>query len=325
MKSRNYLILAGVIIILVLILVFNSNSNRTNFKIPRLTQIKQGEITGVVINKTNGTVTLKVENGAWIVNNEKYPGDNNKISNVISSITGLKISDLASESKNYALYQLDESNKINVKAYKGDTLLRTFDIGNEVSTGKHTYIKLPDHKEVYIAQDPLRSIFDSDADSFRNKNVMTFDRNIINAVSVTDKTGKTDKFFKQNITNIVKETNNTVQTNVKPVWTAENGRDVSEPELDQIVRDSSELSCDRFIYDKKIADFAKSKILFRILLSGKKDYTLSVYTGKDDQYEGVSSENSQPFILPKWKVDNMQVDKLYKKKEQKPVKNKRAA
>ena len=89
----------------------------------------QKEISKVEISKQDTTIVLNRKDNSWQIMPQEYPADANQVESMLDVIEKLSLTALVSESKDYKRYQLEEDNKLIVKAWSGDTLRREFEIG----------------------------------------------------------------------------------------------------------------------------------------------------------------------------------------------------
>lgn len=178
---KKYLLLAIIIIILGLYLT-HKKSDQTRYNLPEISKIKTEDLTKIVITKADTTLTLKKDNNRWQISPKAYLADQEKVADMIETIANLNIVMLISELNNYIIYGLDDRNKIIVIAYKENTVLREFEIGNTGPSRNHTFVKLMDDKRVYYAKNSFRSSFDLTLEQLRDKTIIRFDQNKISDV-----------------------------------------------------------------------------------------------------------------------------------------------
>ena len=78
-----------------------------------------------------------------------------KRGSVLDGIEQFSLAALVSESKSYNRYELDDQNKIQIKAWQGETLKRDFLVGKTASGSRHTFVRLARDDRVYQAQENL--------------------------------------------------------------------------------------------------------------------------------------------------------------------------
>ncbi len=271
-------------------------------------EIPHADISRIDIAKKGRHIEILRENDTWLAGDKKYPADSRMIDSMINGIADLRLTALASESKNYALYELDEDRRIEVRAFNGDRLLRTLMIGKPASSYRHTFVMLDSDHRVFHAEGGIRNTFDRKVSDLRDKAVMEISGDITEIVMQKDGTELVIVQAAAPVSVDVTEEDvqETAQEKAVPKWATADGREVKENEVDAIVRTMSNFLCDEFIEDRTKDDFTSP--IFTITLKGMKSYTMSLFEKKDDKYPAVSSENSYPFLISEWKAKNIMKD-----------------
>ena len=91
-------------------------------------EIQTGDISKINIKKKDSGIVLVKEAGKWLIGDKKYPADKFMVESMLNAVSGLTLTALASESKNYAIYELDEKGRVSVEAFSGDDLLRKINL-----------------------------------------------------------------------------------------------------------------------------------------------------------------------------------------------------
>ena len=173
--KKKYILLAIIIIVMGLYLTLKKSDHR-HYNLPEVSKIKTEDLTKIVITRADTTLTLRKNNNRWQISPEAYLADQERITNIIEIIVNLNIVMMISELKNYIIFGLDERNKITVTAYKEDTVLREFEIGNTGPSRMHTFVKLMGDDRVYYAKNSIRSSFDLSVIQLRDETIMRFDQ-----------------------------------------------------------------------------------------------------------------------------------------------------
>jgi hypothetical protein len=323
-KKKELVILLVIIVVLVLYLSFR-NRNRTQYQLPEIPKISKSDITKIEIAKHERIITLNKDNNVWRIQPQGYLVDSVKVDNMLDIIGDLAFDSLVSESKNYYRYDLDEEKRIIVRAWAGDALCRELTIGKEAASYQHTFVKLPDDPRVFLAQQGFKRRFDQTVNDLRDKSVLSFDPAEIQEIRITthEKTmalSKNEVPEKKAI-----EDNTDEEANESPpkqaVWQTASGEEKDKTIIEQLLTDLSRLRCDEYINDHAKDDF--NNPIYTVRLKGVKEYALSIFKKNDsdaNKQSAVSSENDYPFLLFKWKVEN-----IFKKSDglfQKPNKSK---
>jgi len=318
--KKEYFLLGAVIVGLCAYLVFKK-TDRTHYQLPELSEVSKNEISKLQIKTADSTIDMKKKGDTWVIGPKEYPADADRVKDMLDAIASLKLTTLISESKNYIRYDLNQAEKLAVKALSGDTVLREFEIGKAASTYQHTFVKLAGDPNVYHARGYFRTKFDNTLDEFRNHTVLTFQKEEIREVEIIN--GK-DKFIIAGKEVSEKKTEDKAEKKSpdaplkKMVWETVSGKPVDGVKLNRMVSSLSDLECDSYIEDADKAAFKDP--IFSVTLKGKKNYTLSVFPmlkADAEYYPAISSESPYVFHLTDSQVDSFKKTVEEEKKAEK--------
>jgi hypothetical protein len=183
--KKEYMILLGIIAVLLIYLLFGTGRSKMSYDVPKLKNLVQEDITRIEISLADRSVTLAGGGEDWMIQPQGYPADPVKVKDMLDTIAGLQLTELAAEKQDYQRYDLDEDSGITVKAYGDQELLREFAIGKTPSTYRHTFVRMADDIRVYYARESFRSRFEFEVKDLRDKRVMSFDKNEISEIRIT--------------------------------------------------------------------------------------------------------------------------------------------
>jgi hypothetical protein len=310
MKIKKEFIILGIVVCGLLLYVFQRKTDRINYQLPSISPVAEKEITKIELQKGTAPIVIKKEDDNWYIDPQGYLADDNKIKGMLEGIADLFLAALVSTTKSYDRYELDDKNRIGVKAWQGETLRRDFHIGKIVKGFRHTIIKFSDDEGIYHAQGNLRDKFDVTVDNLRDKKVLHFKPADIRELMITkgDKAltfARTEEPVESSPSeNSSSENAAPLPKKVKIVWQTAEGDKVDESRLNRLLSTLSNLSCEKYIDDRKKEEFKKP--IYAIVLKGLRDYSLSVFDGTDtdnENYPAVSTESDYPFELSKWKAE----------------------
>jgi hypothetical protein len=298
MFKKEYTILLLVIAALTVYL-FVLKKDKTHYKLPAIQLIEKNDVSKITIKQVNAEIQLRKEEKNWFIMPGNYPADRGLVEKMLDDIKGLTLTALASESKNYTLYELNEENKITVEAFKGDTSIRKFDIGKPAPSYRHTFIKLEDDHRIFHAIKNLRGTFDKTVQDLRDRIVMKFEDDITELTLIED---NRELNITKKTAPVSAEPGNEQENVQKPEspWETDKGQTVKGQEVDEIINTLSSLSCDGFIEEKSKADY--NSPIYTVSLKGSKTYTVSLFAPEDSKYPATSSENEYPFFVSEWKA-----------------------
>ena len=179
MGKRKIILLALAAFLLIVYVFQIASGNKSAVRELKLSE-EMDKIT--LSSKESGDISLENSDDVWKVG--KYKANENKVSQVVEQIKNIKILDKVSTSaSDLALYGLDEENIIRVKAFSGENLLRTIEVGKASVTGGQTYVRVDGEKAVSLASGSLASLFSSTAEQFRDNSIYSFSSTDIEKVS----------------------------------------------------------------------------------------------------------------------------------------------
>lgn len=307
--KKEYSILLAVIIALSLYLTLR-NPDRTLYKLPKVPEVARKDISKIEIAKPDISIVLNKQGGSWHIAPQAYSADTDKVKNMLDVIEKLTLTALVSESKNYDRYNLNDNEKIVVKAWKEDTLRREFEVGKAATSYRHTFVKLAGDDRVYHARGNFRDKFDQTVDNLRDKTVLSFDQTEIQEIRITK--GEQLMVFgrKQVPVEVTAGKEAEVRSPPSPkaetVWQTAEGKKGDESKLSRLLTTLSNLRCEKYIDDRKKEDFTNP--IYALQLKGLQEYTLSIFakTDKSDKnYPAVSSANDYPFLLSDRQADDI--------------------
>ncbi len=320
--KKEYLILVVIIIAAGLYLAFHKK-DQTQYQLPEISKIERDAVTRLEITTRGETVSLAKKGEQWLIAPQDYPADGAKVKSMLFALEDMVLTDLVSESKAYARYQLDDNQKITVKVWAGEKQACEFDIGKEAATYQHTFVRLPANPNVYHARGDFRRKFAENAADLRDREVLAFDPDALQKIKVTAGShtlvlnrGKgADEAAPEPDQPSDKPANST-----KPAWVQPDGRGVDGGTLDGFLSSINNIKCENYLEDRQKNEFKDP--VFEIVLEGKQAYTLSIFkkeNEKDTVLPAISSYNAYPFALSNDRLENWQktIAKLVGKEEKK--------
>jgi hypothetical protein len=321
MKTKKEYMILMVIIIAGWSYLFFHKGDRTEYELPVIPKIDINTVTDLEISANGKRIALSKQGEKWLIAPKSYPADGAKIKSMLFEIEDIEITDLVSESKAYARYQLDDENKITIKAWAKDKPLREFDVGKEAATFQHTFFRLPGNSNVYHARGDFRRKFDLGATELRDREVLAFDPDTLKSIRLTAGSDSLEMIRigtppgdKQEAT---KEGDMPTGPS-KTAWFSAEGQEVDGKALDSFLASINNLMCENYLEGMQKNQFESP--IFDISLEGKQMHTLSIFkkvVEEDTKVPAISSLNAYPFTLSVDKLDNLKkmVAKLIGQKE----------
>lgn len=313
MKMKREFIILILIIAALSLYIFLQKRGKTHYSLPVLQKIEAKDISKITIEKGSSEITLDRGNGRWLILPQKYPADDDRVEDIADAIGSPTLTALASESKNYTLYELDEGRKMVVTIYVKEKVLRKMEIGKTAPSFRHTFVKIDDDHRVYHARGNLKDTFDTDVPALRDKRVLTIGEDIFE-ISLTDSKRKMTLVKKTAPTgsDSIPETERGKNEGTEVIkereskWTTKEGKPVVDEDVDEIVETLKNLLCDGFVDDKAKEDLKNP--MFTVTLTGKASHTLSLFDKKEKQYVATSSGSEYAFLISEWKAKKIKKD-----------------
>ncbi len=286
--KKEYLILFALILILGAYLLFHKE-NKNNYTLPEIEKIDISKITGLVIGKKQSPIKFTKKQGIWLVGDNKYPADSSSIEKMLDTLKTMKLSALVSQKEDLRRYDLDDENRILVKAITEQKMAFEFTLGKTAPSLNHTFVRLKDDKNIYSANGSFRPDFDKTLENFRDKKVMEFKEASIKQISLEkDGTSKTI---------IAKEGKKGIE-DASITWTSGDGTSVDKKIVSNLLSAVSFLKCENYLDDDTKNKLEKEKPLCKIHLKNENNMDLTLFKiDTQDNLIGISSMNEYVFAI----------------------------
>ena len=279
--SKKYAILSSIIIILAVILVLTILLKNRGYSLPTLKAINSN-ISEIKINRgTNETLSIKLNEGKWILN-EEYIADSDIIESMTNALNLIKPVEIISrgedDKEKYKL--LDEELLIVIAIDNSLKELRNIKFGMKATLGNNVYAQIDKDKNIYLlgnlSSNP-KDIFDKSEDDIINKTISSIRNDKINKITVSYN-NKDYTLEKSESTNWLKVWNNStvkVDDLYSPIYTIANFK------ADGLIREN---------LDKNLA-------LYKIEIFADNDFVLYEILNKNNNYEvSLSNDNNRYYI-----------------------------
>ena len=179
-KKAVYLIL---IALLALILLVQQITGRT--AAPEIPVLK-ADITEITIENSGETISLIKSGDTWLLGEQKFPGDSEKIENLARKLKELKALEQVSASGFFRPYQLEDQEAIQVTLSESGSPVRTVLIGRASPTGRQSYLRFAGANEVLLVSGNLRRDFELSVDDLRQKMLFSLDSATVRRIEFAD-------------------------------------------------------------------------------------------------------------------------------------------
>ena len=279
--NKKYAILSSIIIILAVILVLTILLKNRGYSLPTLKAINSN-ISEIKINRgTNETLSIKLNEGKWILN-EEYIADSDIIESMTNALNLIKPVEIISRGEDdKEKYKLLEEELLTVIAIDNSLKeLRNIKFGMKATLGNNVYAQIDKDKNIYLlgnlSSNP-KDIFDKSEDDIINKTISSIRNDKINKITVSYN-NKDYTLEKSESTNWLKVWNNStvkVDDLYSPIYTIANFK------ADGLIREN---------LDKNLA-------LYKIEIFADNDFVLYEILNKNNNYEvSLSNDNNRYYI-----------------------------
>lgn len=279
--SKKYAILSSIIVILAVILVLTILLKNRGYSLPTLKAINSN-ISEIKINSgTNETLSIKLNEGKWILN-EEYIADSDIIESMTNALNLIKPVEIISRGEDdKEKYKLLDEELLTVIAIDNSSKeLRNIKFGMKATLGNNVYAQIDKDKNIYLlgnlSSNP-KDIFDKSEDDIINKTISSIRNDKINKITVSYN-NKDYTLEKSESTNWLKVWNNStvkVDDLYSPIYTIANFK------ADGLIREN---------LDKNLA-------LYKIEIFADNDFVLYEILNKNNNYEvSLSNDNNRYYI-----------------------------
>ena len=279
--NKKYAILSSIIVILAVILVLTILLKNRGYSLPTLKAINSN-ISEIKINRgTNETLSIKLNEGKWILN-EEYIADSDIIESMTNALNLIKPVEIISRGEDdKEKYKLLDGELLTVIAIDNSLKeLRNIKFGMKATLGNNVYAQIDKDKNIYLlgnlSSNP-KDIFDKSKDDIINKTISSIRNDKINKITVSYN-NKDYTLEKSESTNWLKVWNNStvkVDDLYSPIYTIANFK------ADGLIREN---------LDKNLA-------LYKIEIFADNDFVLYEILNKNNNYEvSLSNDNNRYYI-----------------------------
>ena len=279
--NKKYAILSSIIVILAVILVLTILLKNRGYSLPTLKAISSN-ISEIKINRgTNETLSIKLNEGKWILN-EEYIADSDIIESMTNALNLIKPVEIISRGEDdKEKYKLLDEELLTVIAIDNSLKeLRNIKFGMKATLGNNVYAQIDKDKNIYLlgnlSSNP-KDIFDKSEDDVINKTISSIRNDKINKITVSYN-NKDYTLEKSESTNWLKVWNNStvkVDDLYSPIYTIANFK------ADGLIREN---------LDKNLA-------LYKIEIFADNDFVLYEILNKNNNYEvSLSNDNNRYYI-----------------------------
>jgi hypothetical protein len=264
----------------------------------------------MIIKGTGLSLSLVRKENSWFINEQAYPGDAELIESLERKARDFKLLDLVSEKGYYDKYDLTDEKGISVTVKGKGKVLRKILIGKAGSINSHSYLKVDDRKEIFLASGIMKSDFNLPVSDLRNKVVFDIKSPDIKSFSI-NYGGKNFEFQLNPAKSGTEKKQDNTETKQKeksqPKWICKGYEkmNLNDAAIDSVAALFSPLRAAEFpeVTDKKTSGNSLCKVT---ILYDTKKIELEIYSKKDKEMNLAStSESKYIFTLGSWQTEKL--------------------
>lgn len=275
-------------------------TDRVHYELPRVDALDPGSITSLEVVSERGSVSLIARDGSWLIEPQGYPADPGRVHRMLGAVAGLDLTDLASESGSLDRYGFGDKERITVRAYQGGTLARSFGLGKEAPTYRHTFVLLPGDTRVFQARGSLRGDFDLSAGDLRDTSVLRLTPSGVTKITIG--TPHQETTFSR--TGVEPGEQGDGALPQKTVWVDAAGNEADSAAVESLLSALKDLRCLEYLDDLSAELPAAPELT--VSLSGGEEHRLSLHPAVNGRVPATSSASASVFVLPEHTRDSIE-------------------
>ena len=193
MKTKQLLILLGILVVLVVIVGLVENpfakseyAKKVEAATPLFPNFNKESVTKIEITASAETTTLVKENNQWLVASmENYPADAEGVEDVLDKVTELKTTGLVSSNpEKQAQFEVDSSGaRAKLLDASGNVRAHLF-LGKNTPGYLSSYVRAADSNNVYVGKGNLKATFDKGTRTWKDRTIFSFNKGDVTHLTI---------------------------------------------------------------------------------------------------------------------------------------------
>ena len=288
-----YCVFGAVIALLTFYLVFR-RTERVRYDVPDTPTIAEERIDTIVVRSvTNKEIEIRRQGEAWVILPNEYKVDSKRIDEMLESLASFEITELVSEAENYALYDLDEDSRFDVRALDSGNSIVEFAVGKRSPSYNHTYVTLPGDTKIYQAPGNLLDAFNKDSSGLRDKHVFQIDPDTIARIGVTTP----DESFR--LYKSIESSDESTSESVR--WKSDDENEWDPEAIESALGRLKDLSCQRYVEDD--VDLGSPSLVLE--LQGEETHQFFLFDKVDSSFRARSSQTPYAFEISSYQAEQI--------------------
>ncbi|PKL19441.1 MAG: hypothetical protein CVV49_01130 [Spirochaetae bacterium HGW-Spirochaetae-5] len=264
----------------------------------------------IIVTGKDVSLNMTKKESKWFINEQSYAGDADLIEALERKARDFKLLDLVSDKGYYDKYDLTEDRAVTIFIKGKGKVLRKIAIGKAGSTKNHSYIRVDDSKEVYLASGIMKSDFNLSVSDLRDKRIFDIKKEDIRFFRISYGGENYDFQLFQN----KKETDGS-DGNQKSLekWMCRGYKDLelSDAEVNSILALFSPLKAAEFPENADVEKSGKLVCIVTIPYSDK-NFELEIYNSKEnDMHYARTNVSEYVFTLGAWQTEKLFIKDIY--------------
>jgi hypothetical protein len=262
----------------------------------------------IIVTGRDVSLNMTKKESNWFIGEQSYAGDTDLIEALERKARDFKLLDLVSDKGYYDKYDLTDDKAV-VVVIKGK-VLRKIILGKSGSTKNHSYIRVDDSKEIYLASGIMKSDFNLSVSALRDKRIFDIKKEDIKFFRISY--GR--KIFDFQLFQSSKKTDSKDENHKSPEkWICRGYKDLelSEAAVNSILALFSPLKAAEFPDNADNEKSGKLICIITIPYSDRK-FELEIYSNKEnDMHYAWTSESEYVFTLGSWQTEKLFIKDIY--------------
>lgn len=301
MKTKQLLILLGILVVLVVIVGLVENpfakseyAKKMEAATLLFPNFNKEDVVKIEITATGETTTLSNENNQWLVASmDNYPADSDGVADVLDKVTELKTTGLVSENpEKQAEFEVDSSGaEAKLLDASGNVLAHLF-LGKTTPGYLSSYVRAADSNKVYVGKGNLKATFDKGTRTWRDRTIFRFNKGDVTHLTIKSEEEQIE-----------------LQMDAESKWqmTKPETFPALEAELDALLDSLSELDTDDFAEATDLSEYELDPPKSSVLAKLNDGSTKLLLIGKEEGGKHyVKREDKDPvFMLFQYKINQL--------------------
>ncbi|MDE0301279.1 MAG: DUF4340 domain-containing protein [Candidatus Poribacteria bacterium] len=201
MKTKQLLILLGILVVLVVIVGLVENpfakseyAKKMEAATPLFPDFNKEDVVKIEITASGETTTLANENEQWLVASmDNYPADAEGVADVLDKVGELKSTGLVSSNpEKQAEFEVDSSGAEAKLLGAGGNVLAHLFLGKTTPGYLSSYVRAADSNDVYVGKGNLKATFDKGTRTWKDRTIFSFNKGDVTHLTIRSEEEETE-------------------------------------------------------------------------------------------------------------------------------------